>query len=439
MRSLERPAVVLVALSLSLAIMPGTCALCPFLEPLMAAEVESDPVLSQQCGLWMPPPMPPSPCPVPASPVVDTSRTRAQGVVLTATVPLHLGGNARAAHWRAVALDACPGDMYHTLWTHRSTQGFPPEGVAPNSTVTFGAPGLIAGKLHRFYVAFENMNGELTCWSQSSITMTAAFPSDGPALPTGQSYRVRDDFDRPPTSPRSAGGDGLGPDAVWWPSDYAYPGQTVKIASDGHSAYVVPTSGATYMREGESGAKSFAQAQVRVNRALQPQDPAFRYNLQVQARGGTPDPVTGQSSFYAAKLIYGPRLCTSPTILLFRMPEQYEQARCIDGQPDPAVGGVVCDGSPGREIPPLDQEEPGNPNISKPVWVRIEVETNLTEGDVTLVGSAHWFDGTWHSCTTPPWLDQGGLTNTRQWGMSFHDRHYYIETFGAGDSDPACP
>ncbi len=156
------------------------------------------------------------------------------------------------------------------------------------------------------------------------------------------------------------------------------------------------------------------------------------------------DPLSPEEApSYAVKLVKGARGCTEPTLMIFKLPSEYEVARCVEDEngnavPDPAVVGVICD-----EAPPLDVADPDDPNVSQPVWLRIMVENADTGDRVYVRGQAYWYDasGNIHSCTTAPLqrldTDPGSLANHGKWGASFHERYYLVDLFRAGDGTEA--
>lgn len=444
----------LISLLLTVLVTAGNLALpvqaqCPVQVPLSAPEAEGDPLYAVLCGLRPPggQVVTPLPCPVPETVVVDRAWDRAQGMVLTARTFHPTGGRIFAIWWKA---EVVYGTSTQVLWTQRTTEGIPALGLPVGTTVRYGAPGLREGATHRFSVAFEAANGSKTCWAPSTDSIpTPDFVKFGPPEPASMGRRVQDDFDRPATVPVSQNGDGLGPRLVWTPSDVYWAAQTCEIADDQSAAWVTPTSGFTYERLTEGHDKTYAEMEVRVDRASSPVDPGFRYNLQVQARVGATDPTKGSTPSHAAKLLFGPRGCTQPAIVLFRLPEVYGQALCeVDGTGhlSASPGGVICDGTTGHEIPPMDQADPNDPTRSQPVWLRIEVQNNI-DGEPVIVGRVRWQDagGAWHVCETGPgeeWTDRSAekIVTQGKWGASFHDRRYFVNVFRAGDgSAPPVP
>jgi len=142
------------------------------------------------------------------------------------------------------------------------------------------------------------------------------------------------------------------------------------------------------------------------------------------------------------KLVYGARGCDRPTLLLFRLPDEYGDAKCMDSDGDgtlePLPAGVFCENTP-----PLDTADPANPDVSLPVWLRIEVWNN-EQGYPVITGQAFWDDGNggWTSCvaTAPQRIDNDILNNLADvrgdWGASFHEKYYLIDVFEAGDGTP---
>ena len=164
----------------------------------------------------------------------------------------------------------------------------------------------------------------------------------------------------------------------------------------------------------------------------------------MQARIGVPNPQTGVQKSYAIKLVKGARGCSNPTLLLFRLPDEYDQAKCeLSGGSeiiDPDIGGAFCTASP-----PLDVEDTSRTGYSKPVWLRGEVFNDLETGFPVIRGQAYWYDssGNLQTCTaTAPERvdtgDPGEMADVRgRWGAGFHEKHYVVsEIIGADGATP---
>ena len=409
-------------------------ALCPTDEPLSAPEAEGDPYYAELCGLNDPSGGVPLPCPTPLPPQLEAGSVRAQGFTVTATV----GGAISSAHavwWRVEQVDPATG-VPSELWTWRSVQGVPANGWPEGTVVRFGVPGLLENHDYHVRVAFESAGGAKTCWSSRSAPITTAALSTCPAPPSGMQLRVEEDFDRPATDPRfgTPAGDGLGPGEVWSPSD-AYSESKVWIAADGISAKTDPSSAMIYEAQTERDSISYAETEVRVDLGL---EDGFQYNFQVQARIGQTDPATGSTPSYAVKLVRGARQCSSASLLIFQLPDEYTVARCnADGTaPDPLIGGTVCEFEP-----PMTVEDPDRPGVSLPVWLRIEIQRDA-DGLPVVVGKATWndVDGTQRTCTasrsfTVPDNWCSAPVECR-WGASFHEMTYLVDAFCAGDGTP---
>ncbi|RMF75003.1 MAG: hypothetical protein D6738_04835 [Acidobacteria bacterium] len=407
-------------------------ALCPTDSPLTPAEAEGDPLYAQICGLDPGDGSPPLPCPAPAAPVLEAGSLRAQGFTVRATVD-PFSEPAKAAWWLVEEVDPQSG-VPTKLWEFRSVQGFPAGGHPQGTTVRFGVPGLKENRTYHVRVAFENASGAKSCWSPRSAGITTTAPATCPAPPSGMQLRVEEDFDRPPTDPRfdTPAGDGLGPAEVWTPSD-AYSESAVWIASDEVSAATDPSSAMIYEALKERDSVSYAEAEVRVDLGI---ETGFEYNFQVQARIGQTDPSTGSTPSYAVKLVKGARQCTNASLLIFQLPDEYTVARCTaDGSaPDPAIGGTVCDFEP-----PLNVEDPQRPGLSHPVWLRIEAAFEPLTGEREIIATASWTDpdGTPRSCTASRVFGAAESWCAPpvqcRWGASFHEKHYRVDAFCAGD------
>ncbi len=408
------------------------------------------------------------PCPRPVTPVVDASRSHAQSFVVTATVHDDAAANMHALWWEVEY--TAPGGTFVPRWIHRSTEGFPAEGLPPGSTVTFGVPGLLVSTEHLVRVAFEDATGKKSCWSGYALANTKPFAAEDPAYdpadhgsvspapPAGMGWRVEDLFDRPDTSERcttGGTGDGLGPDDVW--AGYAAANNPCPRIVD-EAAYFRLSTTAAYVAEEAGSKKSFAEALVRVDVSGGPT--TSKYNFQVETKVTDLEMYTcdlvNQTVVrsYAAKLIYGPRDCQRPTLFLVRGPEQYGWATCApDGagssNPIDAEFGINC-----PNFPPLDQEDPAHPGKSKPVWLRV-VATPVIEdpASVDLEAIAAWDCpepsggvvpdiGSCQTCTfirrdlfdvqngdCQPLSDVFGYAR-----LGFHEKNYFVDTFRAGDS-----
>ncbi|GAB4226963.1 MAG: hypothetical protein Kow0062_28890 [Acidobacteriota bacterium] len=440
---------------------------CALSDPIPSALAENNEQYAQICGLGWQGSHSIEPCPMPAEPTIDVARTHAEGTVATALVPYDY---AQKVRWELAA-----GSSYTVLYQHESTEAFDAGDLPAGAPVTFGAPGLTPGTTNHVRVAFQDNHGEWTCWSPWHTFGTPAYTDLDPDPPAGMAIRVEDLFDRPDTAPRCADssvlGDGIGPDAVW----YAYSLNSSLLCPELHdrSARFFQATGGRYQGEkARSSNLSWSEAEVRVEIAPSVESIA---NFQVETKVTEPvfyDCETVNATVvraYWAKLAWGPRLCEQPTLFLVRSPEQYGIATCTDTDGDgtndtPVTAGQgqfkVCDGSgPGAMRPPLDQEDPDHPGRSYPVWARITANDPGTEDRVILQAWIAWNcadadgDGTVDIDTecdtcTHQWTDfvdqangacQPILDTPGRWGMGFHERTYFVETFRAGDDGPAGP
>ncbi|MBP7147201.1 MAG: hypothetical protein KBD01_06630 [Acidobacteria bacterium] len=418
---------------------------------------------------------------------VEPDATDPQGTTVVVRVPdstLNAVGVKVTLYTSAWTPDP-PSHHYQKIWEHLSTEDAPAEGWPPGTEIRVGVPGLLENaindlKMNDFKVSVKWSDGSFSCPSVMQWISTPDFPSQatpsmeiGPPLPAGTTMKVWDTFERPTTTTRGYGqpwlphGDGLGPLKVYTPSDALAntPGGEADLtiwewATGQGYALGEWTSYFWYERQVETHQHSFAQMLVRVNRASL-QNPLWKYNLQVQARVGPPylQPPYQQWVIpsYSAKLILGARGCTSPAIILFRH-DEYGTANCLpDGglHVNPDVGGVICDGSPERKVPPLDLPDPvlnaqlpdqtpkGAPaEASLPVWLRIEVDNDY-QGRPVIRGSAWWWvdpdpnvtgDEHWDFCAAERTdTDEQRLLYLGKWGASFHDAEYFGDVFAAGD------
>lgn len=399
------------------------------------------PVYAELCG----PGGPGSSCPSAGPPTVLSMDS--QEAVLSTIVPA--GYYASGVWWRALG-----GPGMQQLWMHGSTEGLPPGGYPPGTIIDFGAPGLVPGSPHEFQVAFCDPLLCL-CWSAPSAPVpTDSLDNLGPTPPATLSTTMEDHFDRPDTTGKCDGGhgDGLGPGQVWDDRcDDVSATSSPRIVD--HSGYFLPSSFAEYTALVPSRSHTFADTKVRVDLT---NTNASKYNFQVVARVVQPTTSGFSGRLYAAKLILGPRHCAEPTLFAVWFAEnpsnpwnEYNKASCLPedathSRPyDPSVA-VECNAA--GFTPPLDVEDPAHPGRSKPVWLRIEVEDgSAQQRNVIVRATVAWDcpDGQpisqcAHVCsvtrndtddTHHQMFDQIG-----RWGMGFHEKHYYVDYFKAGQA-----
>ncbi|MDQ7008036.1 MAG: hypothetical protein Q9Q40_12460 [Acidobacteriota bacterium] len=285
-------------------------ALCPTPEPLSAPEAENDPYYAQLCGLAIPGGDEVLPCPATDTPPQVTGPIRAQQVTLMSSVLSEGLTSAHAIWWEAAQV--LGSGAYDILWRHRSIDGMPQGGWRPSTAVSFGASGLSdASTDHVYRVAFEDANGDKTCWSRwSSPQATAAFlPNPKPLTAVPQ--QVEDTFERQPTSPRP--GDGLGPEDAW-----KVMGQLHRIAEDaGGIRYALFPQGSTasWGREA-TDTHVFTQAEFRTLSTAQKPNPLGtsgrpkNWRVSVQARDLTAPDVCGGTTLaayaYVVQARHGP-------------------------------------------------------------------------------------------------------------------------------------
>jgi len=445
---------------------------CALSDPIPSELAENNEQYAQICGLGWDGTHAIEPCIQPDAPAVDVGRTHAEATVATAIVSV---GEAKAVRWQVAT-----GPSYTQLYFHTSTDAFSAGGLPMGAAVSTGLPGLAPGTENHVRAAFLDHMGDWTCWSPWTTVTTPGYVDLDPDPPAGTATRVEDLFDRPETSPRCKGtdqqGDGIGPDAIWegWKAAGAPVNNPCpRIADDEATAEFGPSTGARYTGEtAQSQRLSWSEAEVRVDRAAPIASVA---NFQVEAKVtdpvfySCPDVNATAVRAYWAKLVWGPRLCEQPTLFLVRSPEQYAVATCTDTDGDgtndtPVTAGQgqfkVCDGSaPGAMRPPLDQEDPDHPGRSYPVWARIQARQLADATGVELKAWTAWNcadadgDGTVDIASecdtcTHQWTDfvdqangdcQPILDTPGRWGMGFHERTYFVETFRAGDDGPAGP
>lgn len=421
-----------------------------------------------QCTTWPPPPagfendpryaevchLPPNvPCPAPAPPLVESGSIRAQGAIVTATIPDVGGRVASAVRWKSWYIS--PEGYQTDLYTHESTQDIPSGGLPANSTVRFGLPGLVEhrGGDDRNYVtvAIQWTDGTTSCESAPMYVETPVLPasaSEEPVLPSGMAWQIRDDFHRPGTDPKCGSGnlgDGVGPAQVY--SDCGDPatgglnGSSSQIADDEENALTHQAGGFTYRIEDDTElidqdeiwhSNTYADAKVRTDRT----DPAKHdYNFQIFARHfETGLPGLDAVKTYAVKLVKGRRGCNGPRPALFvvRLPDEYGDTICLNagGQyfPKDPTKGVMC-----TEDTPLSNQD-GTTGRSKPAWLSIKVISPGGTGSPVVTGKVEWWEnGVRHECsfTRTDADDPAHMNQIRDghWGMGFHENDYYVDTF----------
>jgi hypothetical protein len=410
---------------------------CVISEPIPSALAENTQIYAQLCNLGWSNGHSILPCPTAdPAPIVESGSTRSHGATVNMTTPSFYSGGYAAIWWQVV------DSGYNVLYTDRTVQGKPTSGYPVGTVVRYGVTGLYPGLTYYVRSAAEYANNKKTCWSSWATIQTTSYAPSGPAIPSGLYVKYEDDFDRPGTDPQhassgSAIGNGIGPDQIYWTSDIVNTEHAVRIDGGGQEARVKPSGAFYYAPKIDAHHNTFAQLKTRVDMAAG--GTGFAYNLQTQVRIGLPDPQTGIQKSYAVKLVKGARGCSSAALLLYRLPDEYNDAKCevIGGQEviDPDIGGAYC-----TSAPPLDVEDSSRTGYSKPVWIRGEV-FNDPDGYPVIRGQAYWYDssGNLQSCTaTAPTRtdagDPGGMANVRgRWGASFHEKHYVIDEIVGGD------
>jgi hypothetical protein len=378
--------------------------------------------------------------------LVDTLRT----VLVTIEANQVPAGKKIKKIWILTGTESSTG-YWQELWVHTTVEGREGPASDPEYVVghthSFGIPGLAANATNRVQVAYEDSDGKKTCWSTRSdpiLTPTLASQSTNePPLSSGYYHKVRDDFDRPATSPRvgPAPGDGIGPAAVWFTTEPVVSSATVQIHPNQVEAKVAPSGGFVYERQQDSNEKTFVMAQIRTVVPTGAIDE--NYNVEVKARVGQFDQVSQTAPAYMVKLVRGLRDCgTNHALIVYRLPTE-PNVGCVvgaGGAPEisPPGAGAFCN-SPS---PPLGKENPATPGFSYPVWLQGEVHNG--EGGSTIIdATAMWTDeaNVTRTCSftrtdldTPSNLD--GYPVGTKWGALFHEKTYVVPVFKAGDGTP---
>lgn len=428
---------------------------CPGPNPQLAESVTSQ-YLSQCQTLG-----PGNTCPKPSAPSISSGTAYPQEVTVTATVP---STDATVVKFRAdygLAMD--------NLWTHKLIRS-PGTTFTADSTVTFGAPGLVENATNYIRVAYCFADTTCTCWSDPTSVTLSSFSSVGPAPPAaiGSGHtmvqEVEDNFNRPDTGPTcreandttTALGDGLGPTpqtgpastGVWSSCNPSLSNQNVRVKD--HAAFATPSSTMTYTRQAALGEHSYSEGLLRV---YDPATGEIPFNLQASTR----QYVSGMQVYsWNAKIMNQIRECSTPAIGLFRFPDQYSIAGCYSNTPTSyymtmptADTSDKCDAAPPLATVDSSPPSPLPSNVSQPVWLRVEARNEEISNGVfriRLVGSVAWGNCSSgqdisqcdHVCTISRLADSfpsGALSEVGMFGMSFHDRYYYVDLFRAG-SDP---
>jgi hypothetical protein len=412
---------------------------CVLSEPIPSALAENTQIYAQLCNLGWSGGHSILPCPiVDPAPVVESGSIRSHGATVNVTTPSYSSGYP--AVWWEVA-----DSGYNLKYRERTVQGKPSSGYPANTVVRYGVTGLEPSSTYYVRAAIEYGNNKKSCWSNWVSLQTTSYAPSGPAIPSGLYVKYEDDFDRPATDPQHAPsgspvGNGIGPALNYWTSDITNTAHAVQIDGGGQEARVKPSAAFYDAPKIDADDHSFVQLKARVD--MTAGGPGFAYNLQTQVRIGVPNPQTGVQQSYAIKLVKGARGCSNAALLLFRLPDEYDEATCevIHGQEviDPDVGGAYC-----TSAPPLDVEDSARAGYSKPVWIRGEVFNN-PDGDPVIQGQVYWYEssGNLQSCTaTAPTRtdtgDPGGMADVHgRWGASFHEKHYVIDEIVGADGAP---
>ncbi|MCU0223534.1 MAG: hypothetical protein MUF27_05585 [Acidobacteria bacterium] len=409
---------------------------CLLNDPIPSPLAENDPSYAELCGLGWSGGHSVLPCPiVDPGPTVEAGMTTSHGATVNITTPSYSSRYA-AVWWEVV-------DSGYTLtFRERTVQDKPPTGYPSATMVRYGVTALLPNSTYYVRSAVEVPSGKKSCWSAWATIQTTSVSASGPSLPSELYVKYEDDFKRPATDPQHAQtgnpvGNGIGPQNVYYTSDVTNAGQTLQIDSSGTQARAKPSSAFYFLPRWDEDDHSLTQIKVRVH--MDAGGPGFAYNLQTQVRIGEPNPTTGVQQSYAIKLVKGARGCTNATLLLFRLPDEYVDAKCetIGGQEiiDPDIGGAFC-----TAAPPLDEGDSTRPGYSKPVWLRGEVYNDLY-GIPVIRGQAYWYDssGNLQSCTAiaPTRTDTGDPGNMAdihgRWGAGFHEKTYVIDEIIGAD------
>ncbi len=366
---------------------------------------------------------------------------RAQGLVVEATVPS--GFTADRVRWLVESQDPNdPQAPIQPLWQHESAVGIDP-GTAGPYTVRFGAPGLIELYDTWIRVSFRRASDQKwLCWSQRGTAFqTPAFPTLGPNAPSQALLTVEDQFRRPATQPKKAGGDGMGPDAVWMDNFPGVPaGNQPRIDAD-EEHLLMPASVAYYERLQATHPHSYAEVQFI------PAGGATSYNFAVMAR------VIQQGmsmNFYQAKLVKQHLDVCFPTLFILKLSEleAFEQMPPLD--PETQTCRTCADFAflPSDACKQMQSGDP-EPNLpSDPIWLRIEVDDNAQDEPV-IVGTMAWncgngvaieeCSGLFQQTRTETGDPEGMAGLTGRWALESHDIGHLVDIFRAGTEDPAQP
>ena len=377
-----------------------TSALCPTNQPLPASVAENEQFFAVLCGLGWQGGAAPLPCPKPTNPPTIDS-TFSQSVVLSATVPDFMQ-TAVAAWWRVVYVTGYSAEV---LYEYRSALS---PAVPGGAAVTFRAPGLRTSGNHRYQVAFEDSNHEMTCWSPVKIGDTSPFAGGEPP-PTDTSLMLEDEFTGPQTTFLANGGDGIGPDKVYRTQ------HQVQIDGDGHSVRLSdpnnapPSIGAFAIHATKEGDPHAFSDALFVN------DVATSHEYRVDAIARALPFGSGYKYYFAQVYKEG----TLPATLRIGFRDLTDTANPLGI----TFKWVACS-------PPLDNENLETPGRSYPVSVRLEVGIDSVTGHPKLTGTVTWPGG--EPCSVSELDPNRRLPTPGYVGFIGHHKEYLVERFLAG-------
>lgn len=394
-------------------------ALCNTSVPIPPELAENDPQYVELCGLVPEPGGAPIPCPAPNPPTLALDSERAQAMVVKANVPYSDIESASASWWEVWYKR--PDGQLVKLWEYRSTEGIPPDGLAPGGAVTLRAPGLESGNVdHQFRVAFEDSAGRKTCYSPlSSPFQTTTFGTGGPSLPEIITQQVEDDFHGPTATAQQDDGDGLGPEEVWL-NDFGGASSRAWVVEDQDAAFLQPSAQAHYQEREATDAHSVAEVQVR-----KVPDGSPKYNFDVVVRRHF-DGVN--LKYYLAKLVNGWRGWDTPSLVVGRWNETIGATTL----PDEAWNELPTGTGTCTVAPPFGD--------GTPVWFRVEVKNIDNDTTPVVTVSVTWNEGgAEHVCSLErqDLFDPGNMKSVLgTWGFWAHEHSYYVDLFRAGSEVP---
>ena len=283
----------------------------------------------------------------------------------------------------------------------------------------------------RWHRGYCGANGKCSCFSDRSGTViTEGFgPHLSPPSLAVVNVEVEDDFRRPATGYKIDGGNGLGPQTVWMENTME---PRTRIEADEEVASVKSGNGggACYLL---ASAHWHAYAEVLwVNDLVA--NPDRTYNLDVIARNFGTSPVM---KAYLVKLANDP--FAAPTLFIQRI----DGGRVDLVNPPPTLAQLALSQPKCDPLTALEQVAPANPNRSKPLWLRIEVDDRASPfPEPVITATAAWdcpaagtIDDCLHVCTLTA-IDTGDpsgmFQKTGTTGLFAQHGDYFAAAFRAG-------